>query len=144
VSAEGLFRAGNLFATAGWLLLLVAPRWRWTQRLVMSGAWSAVLAFVYLVLVAVHLPGAAGGFGSLAEVDVLFGNPWLLLVGWIHYLAFDLLVCVLETRAAQEDGWPHLLLVPCLVVTFLLGPIGYLVFVAIRSVRRRKLSGLFA
>ena len=75
---------------------------------------------------------------------MLFANPWLLLVGWIHYLAFDLLICVLETREAQKDGWPHLLLVPCLVMTFLLGPIGFLVFLTIRSARRRKLSGLLA
>jgi hypothetical protein len=142
VKAEALFSAASTFAMLGWVLLLVAPRWRGTQRLVVSGAWSAVLSLVYFVLIAVHLPGAPGGFGSLAEVATLFANPMLLLGGWIHYLAFDLLVGAIETREAQKDGMPHLLLAPCLLLTFFLGPIGLLLFLAIRSARRRRLAGL--
>jgi hypothetical protein len=142
VKAEALFSAASLFAMVGWALLLVAPRWRGTQRLVVSGAWSVALSLAYLVLIAVHMPGAPGGFGSLAEVATLFASPMLLLAGWVHYLAFDLLVGALETRAAQADGMPHGLLIPCLVLTFLLGPIGLLVFLAVRSGRRRALTGL--
>ena len=142
MQAEGIFGAANLFAMAGWLLLIVAPRWRWTQRLVVSGAWPAVLSLVYLALVATHMPGAPGGFGSLAAVATLFANPMLLLAGWVHYLAFDLLVGAIETREAQKDGIPHLLLVPCLVLTFLLGPVGFLAFLVVRSARRRALAGL--
>lgn len=142
MTAEDVFRAANFFAMGGWILLLVAPRWRGTQRLVVSGAWSAILSLAYLVLIVAHLPGARGGFGSLAEVATLFTNPMLLLAGWIHYLAFDLLVGAIEAREAQKDGMPRLLLAPCLVLTFLLGPIGLLTFLAIRSTRRRSLVGL--
>ena len=120
----------------------MAPRWTWTRRLVLSGGWSAALSLAYLVLIAFSLPGAPGGFGTLAEVSALFANPMLLLAGWIHYLAFDLLVGAIETREAQKDGMPHLLLAPCLVLTFLLGPIGFLVFLAIRSARRRRPAGI--
>jgi len=142
MQAEAVFGAANLFALVGWLLLLVVPRWRWTRRLVISGAWSAVLSVIYLALIAVHLPGAPGGFGSLAEVAALFTHPMLLLAGWVHYLAFDLLVGAVETREAEKDGLPRLLLAPCLVLTFLLGPIGLLVFLAVRSARRRRLAGI--
>ena len=142
MKAEEIFGAANMFAMAGWLLLLVAPRWRWTQRLVVSGAWSVLLSLLYLALIALHMPGAPGGFGSLAAVSTFFANPMLLLAGWVHYLAFDLLVGAIETRVAQADGIPHLLLVPCLLLTFFLGPIGLLLFLAIRSGRRRRLAGL--
>jgi hypothetical protein len=141
MKAEAIFGAANLFAVAGWLLLLVAPRWRWTQRLVVSGAWSVVLSAAYLVLIAAYMPGAPGGFGSLAEVSLLFAHPMLLLAGWVHYLAFDLLVGAIETREAEKDGIPRLLLAPCLVLTFFLGPIGLLAFLAVRSARRRRLVG---
>ncbi len=67
-----------------------------------------------------------GGFSSLAAVAQLFDNRWLLLAGWVHYLAFDLLTGAWETRDAIARRVPRLLLAPCLVVTFMLGPIGLL------------------
>src|SRR5688572_17345506 len=80
--AEVIFGAAHAVAMPGWLLLIVVPRWRWTQRLVVSGGWSAVLSVVHLFVVAVHMPGAPGGFGALAQVATLFANPMLLLAGW--------------------------------------------------------------
>jgi Domain of unknown function (DUF4281) len=68
-------------------------------------------------------------------VAALFTNRWLLLAGWVHYLAFDLLIGSWETRDAQERGVPHLLLVPCLFFTFMFGPAGWLLYMGIRTVR---------
>ena len=59
----------------------------------------------------------------------------MLLAGWIHYLAFDLLVGTWEARDSRERGIPHLLLVPCLILTFLFGPAGWLLYLGMRSVR---------
>jgi hypothetical protein len=135
-----LFRFANLFAMAGWLLLIVAPRWRWTARLVVSGFWSLLLSLVYLVLIARFMPGAEGGFSSIEEVRTFFGFDALLLAGWVHYLAFDLLIGAFEVRQAQRDGIPHLLLVPCLAFTCFLGPIGLLLFFAVKSVRQKRIA----
>jgi hypothetical protein len=57
----------------------------------------------------------------------------LLLAGWIHYLAFDLFVGSWEARDARQRGVPHLALVPCLALTFLFGPAGWLLYGAVRS-----------
>src|SRR5687767_8525855 len=46
--------------------------------------------------------GSAGGFSSLAAIGTLFSSPWLLLAGWTHYLAFDLLVGSWEMRDARD------------------------------------------
>jgi hypothetical protein len=94
-----------------------------------------LLAVVYIVLIAAALPGSEGGFSSLAGVSALFDNPWLLLAGWTHYLAFDLFVGGWEVRDAQSRGIPHLLVVPALVLTFLFGPAGLLLYLAIRQSR---------
>ena len=59
-------------------------------------------------------------------------NPWLLLAGWLHYLAFDLLIGTWEVRDARERGIPHVVVVPCLVLTFMLGPAGWLLYLALR------------
>jgi len=80
--------------------------------------------------------GTEGGFSSLADVSKLFENPWALLAGWTHYLAFDLFIGGWEVRDAHDRGVPHLFIVPALVLTFLFGPAGLLVYLAIRALRR--------
>jgi hypothetical protein len=137
-----LFTICNDLALVGWALLVLAPRWRWTERLVLSGAWSLLLSLVYLALVVIFFPSAQGGFGSLEAVRRLFDNEWLLLAGWVHYLAFDLLIGAVEVRQSRAAGIPHLALVPCLVLTLLFGPIGLLCFFVVKSVRQRRAAGV--
>ena len=75
---------------------------------------------------------STGGFDSLDAVARLFENRWLLLAGWVHYLAFDLLIGAWEARTARREGMAHGLLLSCLAVTFLFGPAGYLLFQVVR------------
>src|SRR4051812_21348401 len=57
----------------------------------------------------------------------------MLLAGWTHYLAFDLFVGRWEVRDAQRRGIPHLLITPALVLTFLLGPAGFLFYLPVNG-----------
>jgi hypothetical protein len=95
-----------------------------------------LLALVYLGLLAASWRGHAGGFSSLHGVSELFSNHWLLLAGWVHYLAFDLFTGAWEVRDSASHGIPHWLVVPCLILTFLFGPVGLLSYFAVRQVRR--------
>ena len=115
---------------AGWLPLVFLPRARWTPTVAV--VMPALLAGVYVALVAATIPGSEGGFSSLTAVSTLFNNPWALLAGWTHYLAFDLFIGGWELRDAQRRGVSHLLVVPALVLTFLFGPAGLLFYLAIR------------
>ncbi len=132
MTAEQLFSILNLMAVAGWLPLVFLPRVRWVATHV-PFVIPLLLAVVYIVLVAATMGRSEGGFSSLAGVSALFDNPWMLLAGWTHYLAFDLFIGGWEVRDAQRRGVPHLLVVPALVLTFLLGPAGLLLYLAIRS-----------
>ncbi len=98
------------------------------------------LALVYLWLVATTFGRTPGGFGSLAEVSLLFRSERALLAGWIHYLAFDLFIGSWEVRDSARVGLRHLLVVPCLVLTFLFGPAGLLLYFALRAGLRRKVA----
>jgi len=138
MNPETLFNAFGKLAMAGWALLVFAPRWRWSQRIA-SMIIPLALAILYLVLIVLYFAKSAGGFGTLGQVTQLFQNPWLLLAGWIHYLAFDLFLGAWQARQAQRLGISHFLVVPCLLLTFLFGPVGLLVFWAIRSVVRGQL-----
>jgi hypothetical protein len=131
MTAEQLFSILNLIALASWLALLFLPRMRWSAT-VLPVAVPSLLAIVYVVLLAIALPKSEGGFSSLAAVSTLFDNRLALLAGWTHYLAFDLFIGGWEARDAQSRGIPHWLIAPALVLTFLFGPAGLLLYLAIR------------
>ena len=142
LTPDSLFSLANPLALLGWALLVLAPRWRITKLLVLSGLWPAVLALGYAALITTHYlgsHGSEGGFGSLAQVAALFRDPWALLAGWMHYLCFDLMVGVWEVRDAQQRQVPHLALLPALALTFLFGPVGLLVYFGSRAAFGRKL-----
>jgi hypothetical protein len=141
MTAEQLFSTLNLIAVAGWLLLVFLPRMRWTSTVVPI-VMPSLFAVVYVVLKAATLTRSEGGFSSLASVRTLFDNPWLLLAGWTHYLAFDLFIGGWEVRDSQRHSIPHLLIVPALVLTFLFGPAGLLLYLTIRwfAPQRWKMS----
>lgn len=138
MSPETLFSICNTAVLPGWLLLVVAARWKWTKIIINSCLLPLLLAVVYLFLIVAHFGQTEGGFGSLADVAKLFQNPHILLAGWIHYLAFDLFVGSWEVRDAERHRINHLLVIPCLILTFLLGPIGLLLYFILRWTLRQK------
>jgi hypothetical protein len=91
------------------------------------------LAAIYLTLFALHARESSGGFRRSAAVAELFANHLLLLAGWVHYLAFDLFIGGWETRDAIARRVPRLILAPCLLMTFMLGPIGLLCYHIVRA-----------
>src|SRR5690349_5034766 len=93
----------------------------------------ALFAVLYVAILLTHWKGSNGGFSSLPAVAALFSQPWLLLAGWVHYLAFDLLVGSWEVRDARDRGIPHLVVVPCLALTFMFGPAGWLAYAGLRA-----------
>jgi hypothetical protein len=139
VTLEALFQAAGAVAVAGWVALVFFPRVRWAAPLVAGALVPLLLALLYVGLIVAGMPGAQGGFGSLADVARLFESRALLLAGWVHYLAFDLFVGAWEVRDAARHGVPHWVVVPCLVLTFLLGPSGLPAYLALRAARARTL-----
>ena len=133
---EGLFQIASRLAMAGWMALALSPLAPRFSQAVAGIAIPVALSIGYGALVLSSWASASGGFGSLGSVMLLFDTPMVALAGWVHYLAFDLLVGAWEARTARREALPHLLLLPCLALTFLFGPIGLLLFLAVRIARR--------
>jgi hypothetical protein len=131
MTTDTLFGILNLATLAAWLPLVFLPRRRWATN-ILPIAMPALLAIAYIVLLAASLPWSEGGFSSPTAVRALFNDPNALLAGWTHYLAFDLFIGGWQVRDAQQRNIHHLLVVPCLALTFLFGPAGLLVYLAIR------------
>jgi hypothetical protein len=111
-----------------WMLLAIFPRRRMVSDVLAGTGVPLALAVAYTSIVVATFGSSDGGFSTLADVAALFSNPWLLLAGWIHYLAFDLLIGRWEVLDAQQRGIPHVLVLPCMALTFLFGPAGWLLY----------------
>ena len=141
MSPDHIFSIVNLVALLSWLLLALFPRSRTVTATIAGTTVPAVLAAIYTVIVAVAWSRSAGGFSSLASVAALFGSPWLLLAGWTHYLAFDLLIGTWEVRDARARAIPHIFVLPCLALTFLFGPAGWLLYRGVRMLAGENVAG---
>lgn len=134
MTPEWMFSLASFTAMAGWAVLAagVAFNNALLRDFLAGRLIPALLAAAYAVLIALFWAGSDGGFGSLGDVSRLFANPWLLLAGWVHYLAFDLAIGAIIARGTFDEGMPRLALIPILPLTFLFGPIGWLAFEALR------------
>lgn len=139
MSPDLIFTIASTSVLPAWLLLVFAPRAAATKWAVHSAAFPLVLSVLYAALVLATFGDGEGDFGSLRGVMQLFENEWAVLLGWVHYLAFDLFIGAWETRDAARIGVPHYLVVPCLFFTFMLGPVGLLLYFVIRAARTRRL-----
>jgi hypothetical protein len=135
MTPDQIFSIANSVSVLCWILLAMFPGRRQVTQGVAGAALPALFAAGYAVVVFAVFPGATGSFSTLAGVAQLFTNPWLLLAGWLHYLAFDLLIGAWEAQDSVERGVPRWVLVPCLFLTLMFGPAGWLLY---RMVRLRR------
>ena len=132
---DALFIACNVIGLVGWATLVLAPRWRVTQWLIATHLLPLLIAGVYIaiLIVGIALGGhSEGGFGSLDAIAQLFESRSALLAGWIHFIAFDLFLGGWQLRDAQRLGIHHLWVVPCLLATLYIGPVGLALYVVVR------------
>ena len=137
MSYETVYTIINLSVMPAWLLLALAPGAAVTRLVVHSGVYPLALGVFYIVTLSMTLffgMGAdGGGFGSAAGVSQLFSHPLGILVGWSHYLVFDLFVGAWEARDARRRGVAHWMLLPCLFFTLMFGPVGLLLYLVLRQ-----------
>ena len=132
-----LFSLVNASVMPAWALLILAPKWSLTDKLVHSMFYPLGLGAVYIGGMVWALMGhgaEGGGFTSIEGVRMLFSSDIGMIIGWTHFLVFDLFVGAWEARDARRRGFSHWLLVPCLLLTFMLGPVGLFLYVVLRKV----------
>ena len=141
MSADQLFSIASTAVLPAWLLLLVLPRWRWTQAFVFALI-VPLLSLLYTVLL-IRVTTAGGGFeapdfGSIDSIQALFSDRYGFVAGWVHYLAFDLFIGAWIARDSKVTGVPHLLIIVPLFFTFMAGPFGLLLYLIMRQIRLKS------
>ena len=137
-----LFSLINLSVMPAWALLILAPKWKVTEKLVHSMLYPLLLGGIYLGMMVASMAFGLGAspddppvsFTTIEGVRNIFATDAGVIVGWAHYLVFDLFVGAWEARDAKRRGFNHWLLVPCLVLTFMFGPVGLFLYLILRKV----------
>jgi uncharacterized membrane protein len=140
MDAAKIFQIGNSFIILGWILLVFVPKWKHTQSIVLNGI-IALYSLVYSYLILKDIGDFnPESFNSLANVKALFQNDNAVAAGWFHYLAFDLFVGAYIVRKSITLGISRILYTLALPFTFMFGPMGYLIFFLIKSLKTKSLT----
>ncbi len=134
---DKIFQLVNLLALIGWVLMLLSNIIK-TENIIV-GIIVTLLAIVYSWLIFSHFkPAGASGFSTLDGVIKLFSSKPLVLAGWVHYLAFDLMTGLFICANSRKHNINFWLIIPCLFFTFMLGPFGLLLYLLIRLIVTKK------
>ncbi len=142
-----LFSLTNAIALGGWVLLAFFPRKPLTMSVVLYLG-VALLCVCYAAMVVVLVggladPGRVGGGAeppfdySIPGIRALFQSDGGIVLGWTHYLAFDLFTGLWIARDADAKLFARWVQMPFLFATFLAGPIGLLSWLVVRESRAR-------
>lgn len=139
-----VFSAVNMLAIIAWVLLIFLPRWPALLALVMY-AGIGLLCLIYSGLMIGALSGnisaGDGGadFTTIEGVRAIFASDVGVIIGWTHYLAFDLFAGLWIARDADAKGISRFIQAPILLATFLVGPLGLGLWLVLREpVARRQ------
>ncbi|MBI1415863.1 MAG: DUF4281 domain-containing protein [Limimaricola sp.] len=126
MTPDALFSLAGTLALPGWAILIFAPR-RWPAlNAVPAVVLPLVLSAGYTLLILAYFAGAGGDFSLIAGVRQLFMDDYVLVAGWVHYLAFDMIVGALAAGLMDRAGIGRIVQAFVLGTVFLFGPLGYL------------------
>ncbi len=139
MTPDSIFSICNTIAMIGWLILLIAsPFWMDTDKLLI-GIIITLFAIVYAWCISQSFnAGDFEKFSTLDGVMSLFTNKMAVTAGWVHYLAFDLMTGIWIKKNSMKHRISHWLLIPCLFFTFMLGPVGLLLYLIIRFIKTKQ------
>ena len=137
---ETLFLLLNNLATAVWLLMIFAPKWKVTQAIINRFIVVIILGIAYTFIVVTSFGKIDFmDFASLEGIMKLLNSSdeWGTNAFWFHYLAFDLFVGTWILKDSQKNSIPHLLVIPCLIFTFMLGPFGFVLYQILKFIHAK-------
>lgn len=129
-SPSQLFHVFNLVLPA-WISLIIFPRKRFTYHMVDTTIFLMAIFYTILLLHDFIYGGSSSGaadFFSLEGIKTLFKRDESVLIGWNHYVAFDLFVARMVLVDSQNKGISHVFMLPVLVLCLLFGPTGYTLY----------------
>jgi ABA4-like protein len=132
---DRIFAASSLLVFPFWFLMIFLPKWGFTRKVIGSVfiVVPAALLYVGLVLPRIHIILPAVIIPEISEISRLLAMPDGTTLAWVHFLTFDLFVgrwVYVESRERDLSVW---LMAPVLFFVLMLGPLGFLLYLAVRG-----------
>ena len=140
---QGFFTATNTVALLAWIVLVAVPGRRFVSHRLCAVLVPGLLAAAYAAVIGWKLLENGLPPGDVTKIDGLravFADDWVFAAAWTHYLVFDMVVGAWIARDAVRLGLPWPIRTVALVLTFLAGPVGFLLHVATRFALRRAVD----
>lgn len=142
-AAQRFFEITNTVALLAWIALVLFPGRRVVSHLICGIVVPALLAAGYAAVIGWKLTQNGPPPGDVMTIDGLravFADEWVFAAAWTHYLCFDMVVGAWIARDAVRLGVPWPLRTIALVLTFLSGPVGFLIHIIARLTLRRVVA----
>ncbi len=140
MNANQIFSIANSLALISWIPLFIAPFNR-KVRNVLIGSTVTFLSATYAALfIQTFDASALESFSTLDGLMTLFSSKEAVLIGWMHYLAFDLLVGISIARNAKKHELNPWIVRPIFLFTFMAGPLGFLLYAVYKTIATKKYS----
>ncbi len=132
---EAVYSFSFLLVAPFWVLAIAAPRWSWTMQVLRSPLIALPAAILYTLLLLTNLGASSTELlnPTLSTVAALLGTSEGATLAWAHFLTFDLFAgrwVYLDSRAREANT---LLMGIILFLVLMVGPLGLLVYLVIRS-----------
>ena len=137
-----IFNIYNTGILIFWLLLLVFPKSKLTQKMTDFPWIPLVIAFGYIYFLGTSDSIFSVDFSSLSALTEMFqnSNPRGVAAGWLHYLAFDFWVGCWILRDSQKKGVKHAFIIFPMFFTFMLGPVGVIIYTLVLLFQKKLIK----
>jgi hypothetical protein len=129
-----LFNLAFSMATPFWALMILVPTWSWTTK-ILSTPWITLPTLVVWAIAAAPLFGPLWTLvtsPNLARLQDLLAEPGMVTALWAQIIAWDLFIGRWMYLDSRERRLHPLIMSPLLVLTVLLSPIGFPLYLALR------------
>tara|TARA_B100001057_G_C22572780_1_gene841846 strand:+ start:31 stop:501 length:471 start_codon:yes stop_codon:yes gene_type:complete len=142
---ENIYLLANWGVIPFWLLLIFIPNNQFTNFFTQSIIVPLLLAvsYAYFSYIIYSEGNIFDGFELYSGLDGLysmFANEALLLIFWLHFLAISLFTGAWIVRDSRRYFVPRIITIPCLILTYLTGPIGLVIYWFFRIFFAKKIS----
>jgi hypothetical protein len=135
-----IFNFCQALALIGWLVLVTAPA-DYRVHIGVARGIAVVLAIAYLAQLLFNtVPVEGGDFMSIIGITALFSQPANVMLGWTHFLAFDLFIGSWIVADARDEGVTHWAIIPILIATLMIGPVGLMIWYGVRALHRLRVG----
>ena len=124
-----------------WVLMVILPEWKLTRHFIDNRTAPKILFYLFITYLILSLQSIEGfglyNFGPAIEL-ITIGNVILALK--VLFISWDLMIGMWILNNAKESNLSHLLIIPCLVITYYVAPLGALLFVLVRWISKNSLA----